>query len=158
MSGASSVPDLGIASTACVRLAIYRGLRLHIGVDWSAEDLAEVLTKRGYEVNAPTVMRWIAGSEENRRTPRADGLLLLFDILGTKFTSKVLSVIGQAARSLEPAATDPGMVVAKLSTGLSEFAIRGADGIYCHVDRGYLEAHADEMIEVLTPYSAKGQG
>ncbi|WP_348656623.1 hypothetical protein [uncultured Sphingobium sp.] len=75
---------------------------------------------------------------------------------GVVFLSKALGVIGLGAHSLTPRPGDPGMVIATLAQGVSQFAIRGADNVYCHVDQGALEPVADELIATLVPFSSRG--
>lgn len=149
--------DQRLISTASAEEAIYHALQLFVGRGraWSCEDLATALTAGGHETKGRTVQSWIAGDPGERRTPPSDVLLKLFQLLDRPFTAKVLGAIGQGAYSTAPLHLLPPQVIAVLSEGLSEFAVRGIDGIYCNVDQGELERFADKMIEVLTPFSTK---
>lgn len=138
--------------------AVYRALSLFIGDGkrFSVEDV---------EIGVPglkarTVSSWIANAPENRRAPKFRDLLRIahfLDLDGATFLSKALAPIGLGTRSLTPMPGDPAVVIAKLAVGVSKFAERGADKVYCHVDHSALEPVADEMIATLTPFSTKGR-
>lgn len=134
--------------------AIYRALSLHIGngKTYSVDDIHAATG-----IPARNVSAWIAGSPESRRSVKAQHLLMLCSFLGESFTSKVLGVIGMGAHSLEPEAGSPGVIIARLINGTSQFATRGADHVYCNVDLGALEPVADDMITILQPFSTKGR-
>lgn len=141
----------GLISTAGVDDEIARAVGLFMGRGrrFSVADVAMVTG-----INARTLQSYIA-SNEDRRTPSYEQLFTLMQFFGPQFTSKVLGWIGQGAHSLTPEATDPGMVIATLAQGVSQFAIRGADNHFCHVDQGELEPVADQLIATLVPFSSK---
>lgn len=153
-----SVSNPRLISTESAREAIYHALQLFVGQGraWSCADLALALTAAGHDTKAGTVGSWISSDPLDRRTPPSDVLLKLGQVLGPAFTSKVLSAIGQGAHSLAAVSGSPAEIIAALTEGSAQFAVRGVDGVYCNVDRGRLEAVADRMIEYLTPFSTKG--
>lgn len=136
--------------------AVYRALSLFIGDGrrYSVDDI---------EIGVPglkarTVSSWIANSPENRRAPKARDIMRIAHFLGHDgivFLSKIFGPIGLGAHSLTPQAGDPGVIIATLAQGVSQFAIRGADNVFCHVDQGALEPVADQMIATLVPFSSK---
>jgi len=124
------------------------GLLMGRGRQHSVEDVA-----LGTKIPARTLSAMIA-SGGDRRCPSGCNLLILASFFGVEFTDRVLSVIGQGARELDPAADVPAMVISKLMTGAAEFARAGADGRYCHVDRAELRDDAVMMIQILEPFAA----
>lgn len=132
--------------------AVYRALSLFIGSGrrFSCDDI-----ETGTGIPVRTVGSWIANAVENRRRPKAAHMLILQQFVGIELTNKLLGSIGQGGRSLTPDDQAPGMVVAKLSAGLQEFAQRAADGIYDHVDRAELEDDADMIIATVTPFASR---
>ncbi|MEE2740781.1 MAG: hypothetical protein VYA35_05310 [Pseudomonadota bacterium] len=137
--------------------AVYRALSLFIGDGrrYSVHDIEIGIPG----LKARTVSSWIANAPENRRAPKMRDLIRIASFLGEEgvvFLSKALGVIGLGAHSLTPRPGDPGMVIATLAQGVSQFAIRGADNVYCHVDQGALEPVADELIATLVPFSSRG--
>jgi transcriptional regulator with XRE-family HTH domain len=147
----NAVSNEGLISTAGVDDEIARAIGLFMGRGrrYSVSDVA-MATGLG----ARSLQSYIASGEE-RRTPSYEVLFTLMQFFGPQFTSKVLGWIGQGAHSLTPQAGDPGMVIATLAQGVSQFAIRGADNHFCHVDQGALEPVADELIATLVPFSSK---
>ena len=137
--------------------AVYRALSLFIGDGrrYSVDDIEIGIPG----IKARTVSSWIANSVENRRAPKARDVMRIAHFLGEdgpRFLSKVYGSIGMGAHSLSPKAGDPGVIIATLAQGVGQFAIRGADNIFCHVDHGALEPVADQMIATLVPFSSKG--
>lgn len=124
------------------------GLFMGRGRQHSVSDV-ELATR----IPARTLSAMIA-SGEDRRCPSGVNLILLCSYFGVEFTDRVLGVIGQGARDLNPAADAPSVVVAKLMAGAAEFARAGADGRYCHVDRAELQDDATMMIAILEPFAA----
>ena len=47
--------------------------------------------------------------------------------------------------------------VAITPAGVAEFAARGADGVFCHIDRAELEDDADMIIATVTPFASRGR-
>lgn len=141
-----------LISTAGVDDEIARAIGLFMGRGrrFSVADVAE-----GTGLGARSLQSYIA-SGEDRRTPSYEVLFTLMQFFGPQFTSKVLGWIGQGAHSLTPEPGDPGMVIATLAQGVSQFAIRGADNHFCHLDQGALEPVADELIATLVPFSSRG--
>ncbi|WP_152522367.1 hypothetical protein [Sphingobium sp. HDIP04] len=138
--------------------AVYLALSLFIGDGrrYSVDDIEAGIPG----MKARTVSSWIAHSLENRRAPKARDLLRIAHFLGKDgplFMSKVMGRIGMGAHSLTPQPGDPGVVIATLAQGVSQFAIRGADNRFCHVDQGELEPVADHLIATLVPFSSKGR-
>ena len=131
---------------------IYRALSLFIGSGrrYSVDDI-----ETGTGIPARTVSAWVANAIENRRRPKGSHLLILQQFIGIELTNKLLAPIGQGGRSLNPEPNDPGVVVAKLSAGLHEFAQRAVDGVYCHIDKGELEPEADMIIATMTPFASR---
>lgn len=157
MSAPDTVSDSRLISTASAKEGIHHALSLFVGRGraWSCEDLATALTAAGHEIKAGAVGGWIASDPDDRRTPPSDVLLKLFQILGTPFSNKVLGLVGQGAHALEARPNEPGKIIADLSRGVAEFAVRGADGVYCNADQGALEPVADLIIETVQPFSSK---
>jgi len=124
------------------------GLLMGRGRQHSVEDVA-----LGTKIPTRTLSAMIA-SGGDRRCPSGCNLLILASFFGVEFTDRVLSVIGQGARELDPAADAPAMVISKLMTGAAEFARAGADGRYCHIDRAELRDDAVMMIQILEPFAA----
>ena len=153
----SAVSTIPFCTQEMADEAVYRALSLFIGDGrrYSVDDI---------EIGVPglkarTVSSWIANSPENRRAPKARDMMRIAHFLGADgptFLSKVYGSIGLGAHSLTPQPGDPGMVIATLAQGVSQFAIRGADNVYCHVDQGALEPVADELIATLVPFSSRG--
>lgn len=164
MSGASSVASGRLISAQSAQDEIYRAIAMLMGSGrrWSVKDVAIGTDPTGeaeeVRKRARRLQSYIAGSPEDRRTPPSDELLVLCQFFGPQFTSKVLSAIGQGARHLEPLPQDPAKVIEILGTGFTRFAILGSDGIYCHIDQGDLEQTADQMIQVLEPFSSWRHG
>ncbi|AYJ87643.1 hypothetical protein D3Y57_19090 [Sphingomonas paeninsulae] len=133
---------------------IHRTLGLFIGRGrkYQCSDI-----ETGTGIPERTVSAWLASDPLERRAPKGWHLLTLCGFLGEVFTSKIIGLVGQGAHSLDPEANAPGVIIAQLIGGTAEFAIRGADHIYCNVDRGALEPVADQMIATLTPFSTKGR-
>jgi len=107
----------------------------------------------GTGIPARTLSAMIAQGGD-RRCPSGCNLLLLASFFGVAFTDRLLGAIGQGARDLEPTADAPGVVIATLMAGAAEFAKAGADGRFCHVDRGDLADDAAMMIQILEPFTA----
>lgn len=141
----------GLISTAGVDDEIARAIGLFMGRGRQFS-VADIALATG--IGARTLQSYIASGEE-RRTPSYEALFTLMQFFGPQFTSKVLGWIGQGAHSLTPEANDPGVIIATLAQGVSQFAIRGADNVFCHVDQGALEPVADQMIATLVPFSSK---
>lgn len=104
-------------------------------------------------IPARTLSAMIA-SGGDRRCPSGANLLLLCFFFGVEFTDRVLAIIGQGARDLDPTADAPPVIIATLMTGVTEFAKAGADGQFCHRDRGELADDAAKMIAILEPFVA----
>jgi len=153
----TSVIDDGLLSDDAADEAVYRALTLFIGRGkrFSVEDI-ETGTNR--LITASTVSKWITPNVGERRRPRGSCLLLLCQFIGVEFTNKLLGPIGQGGRDLNPTPDAPAAVVATLMAGASEFAAKAVDGRYCHQDCGELEDDADQMIQILTPFSSRGKG
>lgn len=145
MSNDRMISTLGVDDEIARAIGLFMGRGRLLSVN-------DVATGTG--INARTLQSYIA-SNEDRRTPSYEHLFTLMQFFGTPFTSKVLGWIGQGAHSLTPQAGDPGIIIATLVGGAAQFAARGADNEYCHVDHGALEAVADEMIATLVPFSSK---
>lgn len=160
MSGPSSVSDDCLISHDRAEDAIFRALALFMGRGrpHAVADVGLALRERGHQISDRALHSYIAADPGERKMPPADILLVLQQYFGSRFASKVLSAIGQAAREMAPLPADPAKVIMVLGTGFTQFAIRGADGIYCHQDDGALEPIADEMIQVLEPFSSRRAG
>jgi len=148
------VSDIPLPTQDAADAHIARALSLFMG-DQRKHSVSEVSLATG--IKSRTLWSWIAANPIDRSTIPGDKLLVLMGFLGTEFTSKVLSIIGQGAHSLQAEHGQPAVVIAKLVTGVAEFAQRGSDNRFCHVDESALEPVADDMIEILTPFSTKGR-
>jgi hypothetical protein len=124
------------------------GLFMGRGRAHSVEDVS-----LGTGIPARTLSAMIA-SGGDRRCPSGCNLLLLCSFFGVEFTDRLLGVVGQGARDLHPSPDAPPMVIATLMAGAAEFAKAGADGRFCHVDRGELADDAAMMIQILEPFVA----
>lgn len=157
MSDRQSVSDRRLISTESAKDAIARALSLNMGQGrrHSISDVASATRLPDEDEERCKARLYSYIRETDRRTPPGDVLLRLCDFFGPDFTSKVLGDVGQGAHYLEPRPGEPGYVIARLAKGTGEFAWRGADHRYCHVDRGHLEPVADEMIQILQPFSSK---
>lgn len=139
--------------------AVYQALSLFIGQGrrYSTADIEAGIAG----MKERTVASWIANSPENRRAPKTRDVLRIAQFLGERdgsiLLSKIFGCAGFGAHCLHPQPHDPGVIVATLVAGVSEFATRAADQVYCHRDQGALESVADEMIATLLPFSAKGR-
>lgn len=132
--------------------AVWRALTLFIGRGrrYSVEDVAT-----GTGIPGNTIAKWLTPDPLQRRRPKGCHLLLVAQFIGVAFTNKLLGPIGQGGRELEAADDAPGRVIARLAAASAKFAELGADGAFDHVDRGKLEPFADDMIEVITPFSSR---
>lgn len=155
-----SVSDIPLISTESASETIYHAISLFVGPNraWTDHDVVTAFQAAGHEITEATVASWRANSIENRRKPDAPTLLKLCQLFGPRFTSKIIGRIGQGAHGLGALAGTPAEIVAALSEGTAQFAVRGVDGLFCHVDRAELEQFADKMIEILTPFSTKRAG
>jgi hypothetical protein len=149
----NSVSGDALISQQAADEAVYRALSLFIGQGrrYSCDDI-----ETGTGIAARTVGAWIANAIENRRRPKGSHLLILQQFIGLELTNKLLGPIGQGGRPLQPDENEPSVVIAKLAAGVAEFAARGADGRFCHIDRAELEDDADMIIATVVPFSSRG--
>lgn len=145
-----SVSDRSLISTDSARDAIARAIDLQLG-EGRRYSFAE--GELGTGIKRTTLYSYVRTND--RHVPPGDVLLQLCHFLGASFTAKLLGPIGQGAHSLSAVSGTPAEIIAALSDGTAQFAIRGVDGVYCNIDQGQLEAVADRMIEILTPFSSK---
>lgn len=160
MRSDQSVSASRLISTESAREGIYDAFSLFVGPGRSKSDndVGTILRAAGHEIKDATVGSWRANSAENRRSPDGPTLLQLCHLLGPAFSSKLLGRVGQGAHGLSALSGTPAEIIAALMDGSAQFAIRGVDGMFCHVDQAELEKFADKMIEILTPFSTKGAG
>ena len=139
----------------CVSPHVHRAISLFMGHGrrFSVEEVASATG-----INARTLYSYIAADPQDRRSPSADRILMLCGFFGAEFTSKLLSIVGQAAHDLHPNSKEPAVVIANLVNGAAAFAQRGADQRFCHIDQAALEPVADEMIQILEPFSTRRVG
>jgi hypothetical protein len=144
VSNSTMISHAAADEAICKAVSLFMGRgRAH-----SVEDVAI-----GTGIPARTLSAMIA-SGGDRRCPSGPNLLLLASFFGVTFTDRVLGCIGQGARDLDPAADAPAVIVATLMQGAAEFAKAGADGQFCHRDRGELADDAAMMIQILEPFTA----
>lgn len=152
-----SVSNPRLISTEAFREVVHHALQLFVGRGraWSVEDVAVALTAAGHKITPRAVQSWIASDPIERRTPEADALHKLYQLLPPTFFAKVAGALGYGVHSLTALIGDPAEIIAALADGTAQFAVRGVDGVFCNVDQGHLELVADRMIEILTPFSSK---
>lgn len=155
MSDQPSANNPLVISRTRLDMAVYDMLRLFVGRGkrWRVVELAAA---SGVPERMIESARIEPGSPEHRSLDR-EQLASVMSVMGVDGQSVILSVMGTAARELNPLPLDPAKLVALLVEGGAEFAKRGIDGLFCNVDRGALRPFADSMIEALSPFSSKAE-
>ncbi|MFD2175648.1 hypothetical protein [Rhodobacter lacus] len=84
-------------------------------------------------------------------TPQLNALLSICSVLGSSFTSDILSVCGQAAHDASPGDAEHLRVVASLGELVTQISEAVADGYVDHREAAQMRPLAARLIELLEP-------
>lgn len=154
-NGTDTAGNESIVTRDCAVQMLRSVLRTSIIIErkWTVDTLAAASG-----VKARAIQSYMANDPEEAREPSFSAALSLLAVIGKRGVNSALSIIGYVGTPLDEAeARGPAQDAAEALKHVSDFVTCAIDNRIDHQEEPLAEAAADNVIELLTPYSSRGK-
>lgn len=149
MNDITAADECGLVGPDRVRNVVQGVLRAAQANGWTDEALGEATGLSPRRIKSYRV---------EGREPSLSAALSLGVVLGPKAINPILALIGYHGQPLDESEREgPALAAARAMQHLGRFAVAAADNRIDHIEEPDSEEAADNVIELLVPYSSKGR-